>query len=148
MSEESAVAESEVLRVESKCAECGEQAQVVELVLPGAKHPKAGATERSDLGVYDGIAHGEGGTLITAGVNGKCAWAIDESQLERLRRAFQHGDIMEVARVDSEFVPSYCVACNAHYCNAHWLKFPVFDDGFYDYSVGFCPKNHRVKLDD
>ena len=140
--------ESEVLSMEVACLECGRTAQRVELVAPGARHPRAGSKELGDLGVYDGLVHGDGGTLVTAGVMGKGAFGVESSDIQALREAFRNNDMMPLLRKDSEWVPSYCVNCGGHYCTAHWLKIPFVDECFYDYTEGICPKGHKKILDD
>ena len=140
--------EAKVLHMEARCAKCGELAQTVELVLPGAAHPRAGSAEPGDVGVYDGLACGDGGTLITSGVMGKAAFAVEETDLPEIVEAFRNADMLPLHRKDSEWVPSFCVNCQAHYCNAHWLKKVYFDEVFYDYTDGTCPEGHTKQLDD
>lgn len=41
-----------------------------------------------------------------------------------------------------------CPACERCYCAGHWVEVPVFDDGFYDFTTGTCPRGHETMIDD
>jgi hypothetical protein len=51
-------------------------------------------------------------------------------------------------RADWETAPFWCPDCRSCYCAADWRAFPVFDDGFYDCTVGSCPNSHRHTIGD
>lgn len=138
----------EILEVEVACAECGERAALIHLVPAGVKHPKAGSKALPDLGVYDGIGRGENGSYIVESVTGKCAHTIPAEYVEPMREAIERKDWPLLFRVDTELLPSWCPECAAHYCRKHMLTLPFFDDGFYDYTLGRCPKGHKRKVDD
>ena len=38
--------------------------------------------------------------------------------------------------------------CGLNYCRTDWETFPVFDEGFYDCTIGICPSGHRHTVDD
>ncbi len=42
----------------------------------------------------------------------------------------------------------YCRECDKVYCEQHYSLRPVWDDGFYDYTVGKCPEGHERIVDD
>jgi hypothetical protein len=69
--------------------------------------------------------------------------------LEALFDAIEQGDFQTAARLDDDFVAFHCAACNAIYCDTCWqLGPPVFDEGFYDYTLGTCPEGHEQVVDD
>jgi hypothetical protein len=134
--------------VEAKCAECGGRAALIQVVSPGVQHPKAGSTALEDVGVYDGVGMQGDGRYIVESITGKCVHAIPAEYVEPMRDAVERKDWPLLFRIDPEFVPSWCPKCEAHYCKKHFVTLPFFDDGFYDYTMGWCPKNHERKVDD
>lgn len=58
------------------------------------------------------------------------------------------GDVQALYRLDGEWAPFYCPACEACYCREHWRTWMDFDDGFYDCTWGTCPAGHTRMLDD
>ena len=44
--------------------------------------------------------------------------------------------------------PFYCPECGQAYCRADWHTYVVFDEGFYDCTIGTCPAGHRHTVDD
>jgi hypothetical protein len=55
---------------------------------------------------------------------------------------------LTLRRIDWELAPFYCPECELNYCGADWETFPVFDEGFYDCTMGICPSGHRHTVDD
>jgi hypothetical protein len=50
---------------------------------------------------------------------------------------------------DADFVAFHCWECGKVYCERCWtLGAPVFDEGFYDYTLGTCPEGHEQVVDD
>ena len=47
-----------------------------------------------------------------------------------------------------EGIDAYCPKCDRIYCHEHYNVVDIFDDGFYDYAEGTCPKGHRRMIDD
>ena len=47
-----------------------------------------------------------------------------------------------------EVTPFYCPGCGLNYCSSDWDTCVLFDEGFYDYTKGSCPKGHQYMLDD
>ena len=41
----------------------------------------------------------------------------------------------------------YCPDCDVNYCRADWETFPIFDEDFYDLTIGICPSGHRHTVD-
>jgi hypothetical protein len=59
------------------------------------------------------------------------------------------GDYTAIRVDDADFVAFYCGACGQVYCDNCWsLGTPVFDEGFYDYTLGTCPRGHEQMVDD
>ena len=44
--------------------------------------------------------------------------------------------------------PFYCPDCDLNYCRGDWNTFSIFDEGFYDCTIGICPYGHRYTVDD
>jgi hypothetical protein len=57
-------------------------------------------------------------------------------------------DPVALRRIDWELTPFYCPDCDLNYCRADWETFPVFDEGFYDCTIGICPSGHRHTVGD
>jgi hypothetical protein len=57
-------------------------------------------------------------------------------------------DPVTLRRIDWELAPFYCSDCDLNYCRADWHTFAVFDEGFYDCTIGICPSGHRRTVDD
>lgn len=69
--------------------------------------------------------------------------------LVALFEAIDQGDFATAASLDGDFVAFHCGACEQVYCDRCWqLSPPVFDDGFYDYTLGTCPRGHEQVVDD
>jgi hypothetical protein len=47
-----------------------------------------------------------------------------------------------------ELAPFFCRTCGLNYCAADWIREVLDDDGFYDCTVGYCPRGHRQLIDD
>lgn len=47
-----------------------------------------------------------------------------------------------------EFAPFWCPACASAYCEDHWLRYEVEEEGFHEETRGTCPCGHeRMLLD-
>jgi len=47
-----------------------------------------------------------------------------------------------------EGIDAYCPECNKVYCHGHyWLK-EIWEEGFYDCTIGACPEGHKRIVDD
>ena len=57
-------------------------------------------------------------------------------------------DLARLRGIGWEIAPFWCPDCRLSYCAADWHPFPVFDDGFYDCTIGICPNSHRHTIDD
>ncbi len=134
--------------MESSCAACGTRAQVVELVLPARSDAGDALQESATLGPFAQFLRGDGGTLVTTGVNGEAAFPLPTERASAVRDAIERNDWLALFAINQEWAPSWCQGCAAHYCNEHWRKSVDFDDGSYDCTWGDCPKGHRRKLDD
>jgi hypothetical protein len=82
---------------------------------------------------------------------GGTAWKLAEPGTYAAVRAILDGDQpdpAELRRIDWELAPFYCPECERYYCRADWHTYVLFDEGFYDYTMGTCPAGHRHMLDD
>lgn len=86
--------------------------------------------------------------LSVSGPTGSTGHRISLPELGRLRTALEAGDWALVNGIHREYAESYCRECRVHYCRAHWQMTTLMDDGFYDCTMGTCPKGHEKKLDD
>jgi hypothetical protein len=116
------------------CAHCGRAA--VELaLLPKGTVTGGAASTRDRLERTDFM-----GSLTRFG---------DPSELVRLFEAACAGDFATARAIDVDFAAFHCRACDADYCDTCWrLSPPVFDEGFYDYTLGTCPQGHEQVVDD
>jgi hypothetical protein len=47
-----------------------------------------------------------------------------------------------------EGLDAYCPECNKVYCWEHYDAHEAYDEGFYDFTYGICPKGHKRMIDD
>jgi hypothetical protein len=116
------------------CAHCGRAA--VELtLLPAGTLTGGAASTRDRLERTDFM-----GSLTRFG---------SPSELAALFAAVCAGDYTAARQIDVDFVAFHCRACGRAYCDTCWqLSPPVFDEGFYDYTLGTCPHGHEQTVDD
>ena len=57
-------------------------------------------------------------------------------------------DPAALRRIDWELAPFYCPDCAQNYCRADWRTYVLFDEGFYDCTMGRCPRGHEHMIDD
>jgi predicted RNA-binding Zn-ribbon protein involved in translation (DUF1610 family) len=124
-----------------RCATCGEVAAVVKAVpadVPTDMGPPLGPQSHRRNGI---VVDYFGGTAWKAAEPGTYAavCAILGSE---------EPDPAELRRIDWEMAPFYCPECEQAYCHADWRTYIVFDEGFYDCTMGTCPAGHRHMIDD
>ena len=116
------------------CARCGRSAAEVAL-LPGSEHGDSAWRHRDRLERTDFM-----GSLIRFG---------EAESLTQLFEAICRQDFAAARKIDPDFVSFHCLPCSRAYCQACWqMDAPVFDEGFYDYTMGVCPEGHRQIVDD
>ena len=116
------------------CANCG-RASVELALLPKGTLTGGAASTRDRLERTDFM-----GTLTRFG---------DARELAQLFEAVCAGDYASARAIDVDFAAFHCRVCDAAYCEACWrLSAPVFDEGFYDYTLGTCPHGHEQVVDD
>jgi hypothetical protein len=70
-------------------------------------------------------------------------------ELAALFEAIRRGDYETARQFDVDYVAYHCWECGKNYCQACWsVGPPVFDEGFYDYTMGTCPEGHEQMVDD
>ena len=57
-------------------------------------------------------------------------------------------DPAALRRIDWELAPFYCPDCAQNYCRADWRTYVLLDEGFYDCTMGRCPRGHEHMIDD
>ena len=124
-----------------RCAACGEVAAVVKAVpaeVPADMGPPLGPQSHRQQGI---VVDYFGGT----------AWKLAEPGTYVAVRAIlndEEPDPAELRRIDWELAPFYCPECERSYCYADWLTYVLFDEGFYDCTMGTCPAGHRHMVAD
>ncbi|MHA1339254.1 MAG: hypothetical protein ACTSRZ_04345 [Promethearchaeota archaeon] len=66
---------------------------------------------------------------------------LENSDLKGLHEFFKD-------KVVHEGLDAYCPECNKIYCKRHYSLEIVYDEGFYDYTMGTCPEGHKRIVDD
>jgi hypothetical protein len=119
------------------CARCGRAAAEVAL-LPAAE---TGETHECVWHHRDRLERTDFlGTVVKFGTY---------ARLLEFFEALCRGAYEAVRADDADFVAFYCDDCGQVYCDNCWrLGTPVFDEGFYDYTLGACPQGHEQIVDD
>jgi predicted RNA-binding Zn-ribbon protein involved in translation (DUF1610 family) len=124
-----------------RCAACGEVAALVKAVpadVPTDMGPPLGPRPHQRDGI---VVDYFGGTK----------WqAAEPSTYEAVRTILEaeEPDAAQLRQIDWEVAPFYCPECEQAYCLADWHTYVVFDEGFYDCTIGTCPAGHRHTVDD
>ena len=124
-----------------RCARCGEIAGVVRAVRKG---------DDIDMGPPLGRAASERDAIVVDYFLGTHAMYADTETIDAVE-AIVSSDAPDPAalwRANWEIAPFWCPDCRTCYCAADWHAFPLFDDGFYDCTIGICPNSHRHTIDD
>ena len=124
-----------------RCAVCGEMAAVVKAV-------PAGGT--ADMGPPLGRQSQDRDGIVVDYFGGT-AWKAAEAPSYQAVREILSGQAPDPAalrRIDPELAPFYCPDCAQNYCRADWRTRVLFDDGFYDCTMGRCPNGHEHMIDD
>ncbi len=124
-----------------RCAECGEMAAVVKAV-PAGRPADMGPPLGRQLQNRDGVVVDRfGGTT----------WKRAEAPAYQAVCEILSGEAPDPAalrRIDWELAPFYCPDCAQNYCRADWRTAVMFDEGFYDCTMGRCPRGHEHMIDD
>jgi hypothetical protein len=124
-----------------RCAACGEMAGVVTVA-------RAGTTV--DMGPPLGRQTYDRDALVVDYFLGTASKFADAATLDAVQEVLSSPapDPAALRRIDWELTPFYCPDCEVNYCRADWDTFPVFDEGFYDCTIGICPSGHCHTVDD
>jgi hypothetical protein len=124
-----------------RCAACGEMAGVVKVA-------RAGTT--IDMGPPLGRETYDRDAIVVDYFLGTASKFADAATLDAVQEVVASAtpDPVALRRIDWELTPFYCPDCDLNYCRADWETFPIFDEGFYDYTIGICPSGHRHTVDD
>jgi hypothetical protein len=124
-----------------KCAACGGAAGVVRTARAGAL---------ADLGPMAGRHDpGRDGFVIDCFL-GTVWFAADTAAVDAVQAILDTGgaDPAALRRIVRELAPFYCPDCELNYCGGDWHAEMYWDEGFYDRTVGTCPRGHCHLLDD
>jgi hypothetical protein len=120
------------------CAVCGETAARLTYVPRGTAHDAAySLPETQNCLVVDGFL----GTLVTQVIGDGTP----------VLHAVRDADPAALWLTHALWAPFYCPACGVSYCERHWTTHAEFDDedpGWYDHTVGVCPRGHQRIVDD
>jgi hypothetical protein len=124
-----------------RCAACGEIAAVVKVA-------RAGTTV--DMGPPLGRETYDRDAIVVDHFFGTASRFADAATLDAVQEVVSSDapDPVALRRIDWELAPFYCPECDSNYCRADWETFPIFDEGFYDCTIGICPSGHRHTVDD
>jgi len=130
------------------CAECGEAAAIVRLLVEYADDPRL--KEPSPPGVPEGAGKiGEKSKRLSIeGGPAAATHGLFRQSVPQIIGALERSDAQALRNVDREFAPFYCRECAASYCRNHWETEDVWDDFSYDCTYGTCPKGHRAMIAD
>ena len=109
-----------------------------------------GPHARFDCATYDhpaGRVELRAGTLVVTSPLGRASFRMGP-RAGGAGAAVAAGDASTLYRLDPEFAPFWCPRCESSYCDRHWIRRVVMDDGFYDCTYGTCPAGHQRLLDD
>ena len=118
-----------IARAVFRCAQCGEVAANVALVID---EPRSGLIRESEF-------------------LGEWSQVVLEPGLQPVAQALSSNDAPALYAVEPLWAPFYCPECRACYCHEHWRMQVVFDEDWpdwYDYTEGTCTKGHRRLVDD
>ncbi|MGH2523016.1 MAG: hypothetical protein ACRDH2_10985 [Anaerolineales bacterium] len=116
------------------CSRCGRAAAEIAL-LPSSQTGETIWHDRDRLERTDFL-----GKVVKFG-----QWETLNEFFETLRQ----GDYAATWGDDADFVAFHCHTCGRVYCEQCWqVGSPVFDEGFYDYTLGTCPQGHEQVVDD
>jgi hypothetical protein len=124
-----------------RCAACGEMAGVVKIA-------RAGATV--NMGPPLGKKTWDRDAIVLDYFLGTASKFADTATVDAVLEVITSDapDPVALRRIDWELAPFYCSDCDLNYCRADWHTVAVFDEGFYDYTIGICPGDHRHTVDD
>jgi len=123
------------------CASCGKTAAIVATKRAG---------ELVDMGPPLGQQKQFADGLVVDLFLGTMQYSLDSTTLDAVRAVLDqpHPDPADLRRIRHEFAPFYCPDCHRSYCINHWTTQTLYDDGFYDRTMGLCPNRHLHELDD
>jgi hypothetical protein len=116
------------------CARCGRAAAEIAL-LPASAAGESPWHDRPRLERTDFL-----GTVTHFG---------PPDELEAAFRLLQQGQLEVLRGSLADFAAFFCWTCRLPYCESCWHPGgPVFDEGYYDYTLGTCPAGHEQIIDD
>ena len=130
------------------CGACGNVASTVTLVAPGEPDPRM--TPEAD--VPPGLDTLFGSVLPDSAMlsidGGPASLSLGAASTAKMILALESGDPAALYAINREFAPFWCPSCGLSYCTEHYRSYPVFDEGFFDYIQGICPKGHERNVMD
>lgn len=71
-----------------------------------------------------------------------------EDKVGEIGNILNSGDVVALHAFRPLAAPFYCPDCRRVYCRKHWRVVPHYEDEFFDFSEGFCPRGHRRLIED
>lgn len=122
------------------CASCHEMAWTVRIVRAGTPVNMGSLGERT----------WDQDRLTVESSSGTSRIAAPPARVEAVQAVLdgEAPDVLALWKIDEDLAPFYCYTCQLNYCPAEWRIYPLFDDGYYDCTMGTCPAGHEILLDD
>ena len=112
-----------------QCSVCGETAAVF----------RVRTFHGGDGLIYSGITHE---TVLPLRYVDKVFDLLEKDRISEVHSYVKTFVTME------EGIDAYCPTCDEIYCRKHWTIKEYWDQGFYDYTEGTCPKGHTRIIHD
>jgi hypothetical protein len=130
-----------------KCRVCGQRASHVTLV-PAGQPDRRLTPERPKMPIGISTLTTDLPRLSIDGGPVSFTLHLSNDVVERVRDALTARNAAQLYAINEEFAPFWCPMCNASYCEAHYPRHVVYDQGFFDAIWGTCPSGHHRKLAD
>ena len=88
---------------------------------------------------YKGICHSMD---LDPGLRKKILSFLEKEKVAEIHK------LVKVMKKMEDGLDAYCPDCDRSYCKKHYNVNVIWDDGYYDYAEGTCPKGHKRILDD
>jgi hypothetical protein len=123
------------------CAACGELAGVVRATPVGGP---------ANMGPPLAITASDHDGLIVDDFIGTSWVATSRAVVDPVQALIDEGnaDPLALRAISWELAPFCCPDCQLNYCKDDWNINIVFDENFYDYTMGTCPNGHQYVVDD
>lgn len=130
------------------CGACGAVASTVTLVAPGEPDPRMTPEADAPPGLDTLFSSVLPDSAMLSIDGGPASLSMGAASTAEMVLAVESGDPAALYAIWYEYAPFWCPRCGLSYCDEHYRSYPVFDEGFFDYIQGICPRGHQRKLED